>query len=379
MIGRSPEPKRVDPTPSEGRVVKAAAVAPSYATQGVLLQPPPMWTRILIWTLGFGTVSLLIWSWVTRIDETVSMEGQIETASPEAKVASANEGVIEAVLIHPDQIVRRGDALFRLSTKDVNSTIAGLRSKLERLQRQRAVERNLYGTRLGQLQIQAKLHQSILERLTKLAAMGAAQEVQVMERQSSLQETFKSMDAAKGELAKADNALAIQEVETNNMIQELLNKRDDMYVVSPVTGTVHNMRFNTAGERVQVGDEMATVVPSLQLLAAVSVPSRISAPVKKGSSAKLNVDAFPSNEFGELRGKIISISPNTSLSDEAGKGSNYRAMIAIDRNLAPARFPLAQLRPGMGVKAKVKLRERAVITLVFDFLEKATVPLTQRL
>ena len=139
------------------------------------------------------------------------------------------------------------------------------------------------------------------------------------------------------------------------------------------------MRFNTAGERVQVGDEMATVVPSLQLLAAVSVPSRISAPVKKGSSAKLNVDAFPSNEFGELRGKIISISPNTSLSDEAGKGSNYRAMIAIDRNLAPARFPLAQLRPGMGVKAKVKLRERAVITLVFDFLEKATVPLTQRL
>jgi hypothetical protein len=52
-------------------------------------------------------------------------------------------------------------------------------------------------------------------------------------------------------------------------------------------------------------------------------------------------------------------------------------MIAIDRALVTSRFPIDQLRPGMGVKAKVKLRERAVITLVFDFLDKAIAPLTQ--
>jgi multidrug efflux pump subunit AcrA (membrane-fusion protein) len=138
------------------------------------------------------------------------------------------------------------------------------------------------------------------------------------------------------------------------------------------------MRFNAAGERVKAGDEMATIVPSLQLLAAVAVPSRVSAPVRKGSSAKLSVDAFPSNDFGELSGKIVSISPNTSISQEAGKDSNYRAMIAINRSLVPPRFPIDQLRPGMGVKAKVKLRDRAVITLVFDFLDKAIAPLTQR-
>ena len=53
-------------------------------------------------------------------------------------------------------------------------------------------------------------------------------------------------------------------------------------------------------------------------------------------------------------------------------------MIAIDRALVTPRFPIDQLRPGMGVKAKVKLRDRAVITLVFDFLDKAIAPLTQR-
>jgi len=146
---------------------------------------------------------------------------------------------------------------------------------------------------------------------------------------------------------------------------------DRAILLAPVSGTVHTMRFNA-------GEEMATIVPSLQLLAAVSVPSRVSAPVKKGSSAKISVDAFPSNDFGELSGKIVSISPNTSISQEAGKDSNYRAMIAIDRALVTSRFPLDQLRPGMGVKAKVKLRERAVITLVFDFLDKAIAPLTQR-
>jgi multidrug efflux pump subunit AcrA (membrane-fusion protein) len=337
-----------------------------------------MWTRILIWTLGMGTVLLLVWSWFTRIDETVSMDGAIETASPEAKVTSANEGQIEAVLIHPDQVVRKGDLLFRLSTQDVDVTISGLKAKLLELEQQRQVERNLYGARVGQLEIQAKLHRTVLERLTQLASTGAAQEVQVIERQSTLQETLNAMEVAKKELAKADNILLIQQLETNNAIRELLGKRSENRVLAPVSGTVHTMRFNAAGERVSAGDEMATIVPRLQLLAAVSVPSRVSAPVKKGNSAKLSVDAFPSNDFGELSGTIVSISPNTSISQEVGKDSNYRAMIAIDRALVSSRFPIDQLRPGMGVKAKVKLRERAVITLVFDFLDKAIAPLTQR-
>ena len=375
MTDRSPNPKPVGPSREEGRPgVEAAA----YASQGVLLQPPPMWTRILIWTLGMGTVLLLVWSWFTRIDETVSMDGAIETASPEAKVTSANDGQIEAVLIRPDQSVRKGDPLFRLSTQDVDVTISGLRSKLFELEHQREVERNLYGARLGQLQTQERLHRTILERLTKLAITGAAQDVQVIERQSTLQETLNAMNVAKKELAKTDNTFVVQELETNNAIRELLGKRSDNTVVSPVSGTVHAMLFNAAGERVKAGDQMATIVPSLQLLAAVSVPSRVSAPVKKGNSAKLSVDAFPANDFGELSGKIVSISPNTSISQEVGKDSNYRAMIAIDRSLVPPRFPIDQLRPGMGVKAKVKLRDRAVITLVFDFLDKAIAPLTQR-
>ena len=374
MTDPGPDPK--PPGPAQGGE-RTSVETPAYASQGVLLQPPPMWTRILIWTLGMGTVLLLVWSWFTRIDETVSMDGAIETASPEAKVTSANEGQIEAVLIHPDQVVRKGDLLFRLSTQDVDVTIAGLKAKLVELEHQRQVERNLYGARVGQLEIQAKLHRTVLERLTQLASTGAAQEVQVIERQSTLQETLNAMEVAKKELAKADNILLIQQLETNNAIRELVGKRSENRVLAPVSGTVHTMRFNAAGERVNAGDEMATIVPRLQLLAAVSVPSRVSAPVKKGNSAKLSVDAFPSNDFGELSGTIVSISPNTSISQEVGKDSNYRAMIAIDRALVSSRFPIDQLRPGMGVKAKVKLRERAVITLVFDFLDKAIAPLTQ--
>ncbi len=374
-MSQSPESKPDPQSPTGGR---PAMEASAYASHGVLLQPPPMWSRILIWTLGMGTIILLVWSWVTRIEETVSMDGAIETASPEAKVTSANDGQIEAVLIRPDQVVRRGDPLFRLSTQDLDVTISGLRAKLLELEHQREVERSLFDARIGQLEIQAKLHRTVLERLTQLASTGAAQEVQVIERRSTLQETINSMEVERKELAKADNILLIQQLEANNAIKELLGKRSDNRVVSPVSGTVHTMLINAAGERVKAGDEMATIVPSLQLLAAVAVPSRVSAPVRKGSSAKLSVDAFPSNDFGELSGKIVSISPNTSISQEAGKDSNYRAMIAINRSLVPPRFPIDQLRPGMGVKAKVKLRDRAVITLVFDFLDKAIAPLTQR-
>ena len=349
-----------------------------YSSQGVLLQPPPVWTRILIWTLGLGTVSLLTWSWLTRVDETVSMDGQIETASPEAKVASANQGVIEKVFIKPHQTVQKGATLFLLSATDINSTINGLKVKLKQLAKQRRVERSLYESKLSKLIIQINLQRSILSRISQLASVGAAQEVQVMERQSALQETINSMTEIKEELAKSENALAIQEVETNNSIRELMNTREEFAIHAPVSGTVQNMRFNSAGEQVQAGDEMATIVPNLRLLAGVFVPSKVSAPVQRGQSARLSIDAFPSNEFGELTGTIISVSPNATVSEKTQDVSNYKALIAIDKKQIPKGFPLAQLRPGMGVQAKVKLRDRTVISLVFDFLEKVTTPLTQQ-
>jgi hypothetical protein len=214
-MSQSPDSKPDAQSPQGGR---AAVEASAYASQGVLLQPPPMWSRILIWTLGMGTMVLLVWSWVTRIEETVSMDGAIETASPEAKVTSANDGLIEAVLIRPDQVVRRGDPLFRLSTQDLDVTIAGLRAKLVELEQQREVERSLFDARIGQLEIQAKLHQTVLERLTQLASTGAAQEVQVIERRSTLQETINAMEVERKELAKSDNILIIQQLEAKNAI-----------------------------------------------------------------------------------------------------------------------------------------------------------------
>lgn len=40
--------------------------------QQLLLEPPPVWSRILIWTLGLGSISLIVWASLNTVEEQLS-------------------------------------------------------------------------------------------------------------------------------------------------------------------------------------------------------------------------------------------------------------------------------------------------------------------
>ena len=77
-----------------------------------LLPPPPVWSRILIWTLGSGTTFLIIWSFVVKVDERVIFSGEITTSSPEVIVSIQDPGVIKQIATRPHQAIERGDIIL---------------------------------------------------------------------------------------------------------------------------------------------------------------------------------------------------------------------------------------------------------------------------
>jgi multidrug resistance efflux pump len=344
----------------------------------MLLSPPPIWSSALIWTLGLGSVALLGWSVINKIEETTSLPGQLETLRSETSIKSPDTAVVEAVKVRQFEDVTRNQILFVLSREDLAPKLMGLQEKQSLLDSRIQREQTSFSYRIQQAQEQISLNADILGRLTKLLKEGSVQEIQILEKKNEL---LQSKLSYKNLLEERQKSKINYEIESNDIatqLKELRQRSKQFSIQSPISGTLQKLAVQATGERVQAGDVLATVVPKEGLIAAVQVTSKLTAPIVPGKPAEITVDAFPSNDYGTLKGIVQSISPTTSSADAKGQVQAYVARIRIPTSGIPKDYPSASLRSGMGVTARVVLHKKPVISLVFDFVEDLFKPMSDR-
>ena len=81
------------------------------------MPPSPLWSRWIIWTLGLGSISILLWSVLAKVQETVLLAGQLETGTPEIQVSAFDPGTILSIKIKEHQKVSKGDVLMVYTDK----------------------------------------------------------------------------------------------------------------------------------------------------------------------------------------------------------------------------------------------------------------------
>ncbi len=90
------------------------------------LKPTNKWSRITIWTLvyfaGFG----ILWSSISRVDETVQTTGKLEPRGTTIDVKVPLGGVIEKILVKEGEIVEKQQILLKLDTTAVMSKLKAL-------------------------------------------------------------------------------------------------------------------------------------------------------------------------------------------------------------------------------------------------------------
>ena len=85
--------------------------------------------------------------------------------------------------------------------------------------------------------------------------------------------------------------------------------------------------------------------------------------VQPGQQVQVRVDAFPYNEFGELKGKIVSIGSDVLAPDETYKFFRFPVTVALDHSTLNYKGRQLKLRAGMSINANVILRQRPVIAI----------------
>ena len=245
-----------------------------------LLPPPSTWSRVLIWTLGTGSLGIIAWSTLTKVEETIVLAGEITTEKPGVQVTAVDPGTVTGVRVQMHQKVEAGEILITYNDDETDKRLESQLKQKSELEAQQKENQIILSLRRKQAEQRLDLDRNLLQRLEKLLAVGAIQETQILEKKAEIDELEITLESLASEQNRTKAQSNQKIIETKQIIRELEAKKERFEVKSPITGFVQELRHQTIGERIRPSDTIGVIVPVQGIKAIVRVPSKLSAPLE---------------------------------------------------------------------------------------------------
>ncbi|MEB8480483.1 HlyD family efflux transporter periplasmic adaptor subunit [Cronobacter malonaticus] len=370
----------------------------------------------VIWLTLAALVLFFVWAWFATLDEVTVGIGKITPSSRAQVIESLDGGIVNALMVHEGDVVERGQMLARLDPTRFQSNYGeaaararALRASSERLRSELtgeplqfseesmrepalvARERQLYESRrrnlnetLENLQKTYNLVMAELRMTQPLVAKGAASEVEVIRLQRQAAELKGKMDDARNQFAvRAREEQVKNNADLDAQLQVMAGKADQLdraTLFSPVRGVVKDIQVTTVGGVLQPGGKLMEIVPlEDQLLVETRINPRDIAYIRPGLPATVKITAYDSSIYGDLKGEVEMVSPDT-LQDEVKRDQFYyrvyvRTKSAELKNRNGKRFPIL---PGMVANVEIKTGQKSVLDYLIKPLNKVKEALRER-
>ncbi|EKS1846642.1 HlyD family efflux transporter periplasmic adaptor subunit [Cronobacter muytjensii] len=370
----------------------------------------------VIWLTLAALVLFFVWAWFATLDEVTVGTGKITPSSRAQVIESLDGGIVNALMVHEGDVVERGQMLARLDPTRFQSNYGeaaararALRASSERLRSELtgeplkfseeslrepalvARERQLYESRrrnldetLENLQKTYNLVMAELRMTQPLVAKGAASEVEVIRLQRQAAELKGKMDDARNQFAvRAREEQVKNNADLDAQLQVMAGKADQLdraTLFSPVRGVVKDIQVTTVGGVLQPGGKLMEIVPlEDQLLVETRINPRDIAYIRPGLPATVKITAYDSSIYGDLKGEVEIVSPDT-LQDEVKRDQFYyrvyvRTQSAELKNRNGKRFPIL---PGMVANVEIKTGQKTVLDYLIKPLNKVKEALRER-
>jgi adhesin transport system membrane fusion protein len=201
---------------------------------------------------------------------------------------------------------------------------------------------------------------SVLGKIIEVRQAIAEAENRLLELEAELQ------NEALGEIGRIS-------VELAELRQAMTEQRDRLArteIAAPVRGMVQDLRVNTIGAVLGPGDPVLDLVPlGADLVAETRMSPKDVGHVQVGLAAKLRVSAYDDIRYGQLAGRVKSIS-SSSFRDEQDR-PYYKVVIALDHAYVgddPTRNPTL---PGMTVRADILTGAKSVLSYLLKPIERS--------
>jgi len=352
--------------------------------------------------LPFSTRTLL----VVGAAVVVAAAGAVYIASPKASegtdaayiqadssvVAPKVRGLVSEILVSHNQIVKRGDPLIRIDPEEFDAKVASAQADLQNAQASVAsakaalvsldAEQGLAAAnvRAAQTSIRSADAQNVRadadrRRFDNLVATGAVARRDADTYRAAAVTAQSDADHSRAELDVSRNQAAVTAAKRATLTAALaeadagvsraqaalaLARQDQDHAVirAPIDGQVGDRQVE-AGDYVQPGTRLVTIVPMNALYVTANFKETQVARMTVGQPATIKVDALPGKAF---KGEVDSFAPGSGsqfslLPFEPGTGNFTKIVqrVPVRIRLDPGQAGLDRLRPGLSTTVKVRL------------------------
>lgn len=339
----------------------------------------------------------------------VKSRSNVEVFSRRIKISRAIEARLIAEIALADT-VQLSDALNNDSSPEIQSTIADQLKLFDSRRKVFTFRKDILNNRIEQLKGQIKglkiqenafsrrhkIQFDRMERLREGVKSGVIKKNRVAEVQDGVIEIEADLGRIITEIAKTKNTMgettlqilqATQEYKTRasteikdvkgeiNEFTERLKVAEDVLrrtaIVSPVTGSVQNLKVHTSGGVIRPGDVLMEIVPRNEkfIVNAQISPLDIDN-IKVGLLTEVRFSSFNSRNAPTLFGTIETISNDIIAPTQQGQQPYFLARIDVSKSDIPDEIR-DKLTPGMPADILISTGERTVTSYLISPLEDA--------
>ena len=301
----------------------------------ILQRPASIWIYSLIWAI-IGSFSFgFIYACLARIDEVVIAKGELQALGAERPIRAPLSGIINEIYIKEGDLVDKNSNLLRFDNNVLLARKEGLKVKLE------------------ELESSIKAEEEILKELNILANAGGIQKLQYLQQKNKVSEL----------------GFAKKQIEAE--IKEINFDENKTLLVSPVKGKVFNLISVSQGFAANQGETLLKIVPSGDTEAKIFLKNSDIGFVKTNMKANVRVDAYPFTQFGSINGILKSIGDEVIRSNEQNQNSLFPAYVSLEKQYLEKNNQKYFVRSGQSVSVNLIVRDRRIISLLTDAIDKA--------
>lgn len=339
--------------------------------RSLVLRQTPVWAQSLAAiVIGLGAIAVA-GGILFRIDEVVTVTGQLESLGGSVDVKTPAGGKVAAVFFKDGERVRQGQLLIRFDTRQAASDRATTQRLIQLERSDLADKLTILQERQDVLEQKVRTSEDITKELKVLVNNGGFQRVQYLQQLDQLYELRSQLASVKLEKNRTQLESEKSIGQLSNQLKQAELQLQYQNVIAPTSGIVFQPKARVAGV-IQAGDPILTIVPQQGLKAKVFVANKDIGFVKTGQAAQVRVDAFPFTSYGELKGVVSQIGADALPPDQSANFYRYPVQLELNKPYLESKGVKIPLRSGMAVTANLKLRDKRLISLVSDMLVDQT-------
>jgi hemolysin D len=275
----------------------------------------------------------------------------------------------QEVVTRKSELEQQNQELSRLQLEK-NRLVSTSKSEAQRQQQRIQEQRQLIGQRQSEIaqldQEHARQQLSATQGATKLSNSNAINRKELFARIAANDKQIAEID---GQLNKTIVELDRKVADLNGQISQAKMNLKYQDIMAPVSGTIFELK-GTPGFVATSSEPVLKIVPNNKLNAKVFISNKDIGFIKSGMTVDVRIDSFPFSEFGDVKGKIISIGSDALPADQTHQYERFPAIIQLEKQNITIKGKPVTLQSGMSLSANVKTRDRTVMSIFTDLVMK---------